>query len=238
MLTGHRLFEGETISDTLAAVLTKDVDWSRLPATTPSSIRQMLRRCLERDPTRRLRDIGEARIVLGDPSESPTLASTRRSAAVRADLPRACRCCGSRRRHRRVCSCGFLAAAAGERPVTVFQIGTPERLPLALVNRPAVSISQDGGTIVFVARRDGIPRLFVKRVRPGRAAQLDGTEGATGPVLSPDGRRIAFIANARLRLVDVDGGAVTDVMTVNDARGHAWRDDARLIVSAQPVARR
>jgi hypothetical protein len=67
MLAGHRLFDGETVSDTLAAVLTKDVDWTRLPATTPSSIRQMLRRCLERDPTRRLRDIGEARVLLGDP---------------------------------------------------------------------------------------------------------------------------------------------------------------------------
>ena len=235
MLTGRRLFEGETLSDTLAAVLTKDVDWAQLPAATPAAIRQLLRRCLERDPTRRLRDIGEARLLLGDPSGAATLASTgapqrsRRSAApLAAAAVLGAAIVGS--------AWAFWPRPVAERPVTAFQIGTPERLPLALVNRPAVSISQDGGTVVFVARRDGVSRLFVKRGGQAAPTQLDGTEGATGPVLSPDGRRIAFIANARLRLVNVDGGAVTEVMAVNDARGHAWRDDARLIISAQPVA--
>ncbi|MCU0506714.1 MAG: serine/threonine protein kinase, partial [Chloroflexi bacterium] len=61
MLTGRRLFEGETVSDVLASVLARDVDWSRLPAGTPASVRHVLARCLERDPRQRLRDIADAR---------------------------------------------------------------------------------------------------------------------------------------------------------------------------------
>ncbi|MEX2385626.1 MAG: serine/threonine-protein kinase [Thermoanaerobaculia bacterium] len=64
MLTGKRLFHGETVSDTLAAVLRADIDWETLPAGTPPAIRRLLERCLERDPKRRLRDVGEARIVM------------------------------------------------------------------------------------------------------------------------------------------------------------------------------
>ena len=68
MLTGKPLFEGETLSDLMAATLRQEIDWSALPAATPSSIRQLLRRCLERQPQRRLRDMGEARITLGEPA--------------------------------------------------------------------------------------------------------------------------------------------------------------------------
>ena len=66
MLTGRRLFEGETVSDTLAAVLKTDPDWAALPAGTPEAVRKLLRRCLERDTKQRLRDIGEARVALAD----------------------------------------------------------------------------------------------------------------------------------------------------------------------------
>ena len=93
MLTGRRLFDGETVSDTLAAVLTKDMDWSPVPATTPAPVRQLLRRCLDRDPTRRLRDIGEARVLLGDPGALMAPAALH-------DRPARSRLCGSRRRLR------------------------------------------------------------------------------------------------------------------------------------------
>jgi Tol biopolymer transport system component len=69
MLSGRRLFEGETVSDTLAAVLKTDPDWSALPAATPPHVRRLLQRCLERDAKRRLRDVGEARIALSEPAE-------------------------------------------------------------------------------------------------------------------------------------------------------------------------
>ncbi|MEK7330434.1 MAG: serine/threonine-protein kinase, partial [Candidatus Eisenbacteria bacterium] len=79
MLTGRRLFEGETVSDTLASVLKSDPDWRALPRETPARVRTLLKRCLERNPKLRLRDIGEARITLddamrGNPEEVPAQA--------------------------------------------------------------------------------------------------------------------------------------------------------------------
>ena len=68
MLTGQRAFRGETVSDTLAAILKEEPDWSQLPERMPADARQLLRRCLDRDPSTRLRDIGEARVLLGDPN--------------------------------------------------------------------------------------------------------------------------------------------------------------------------
>ena len=68
MLSGQRAFKGDDISDTLAAVLRQDIDWTALPASTPVSVRRLIARCLDRDARRRLRDIGEARIVLDDPA--------------------------------------------------------------------------------------------------------------------------------------------------------------------------
>ena len=76
MLTGRRLFDGETVSDTLAAVLKTDPDWRALPAGTPEAVRKLLQRCLERDAKQRLRDIGEARIALGDTSGLSTTSAT------------------------------------------------------------------------------------------------------------------------------------------------------------------
>ncbi len=235
MLTGHRLFEGETLSDTLAAVLTKTPDLDALPAATPPAIRHLVARCLQRDPIVRLRDIGEARLTLSatgaaDVASSPVITSRR---PVRFTTLLAAGLAGA----------VVGAAAWGLRPrpvvpapLTAFRITPPPGWSLALVNRPALSISRDANTIVFVARREGVSRLFVKRRADVEARALDGTDGATGPVLSPDGRRIAFIANARLRLVNVNGGAINDIMAVNDERGHTWRDDRRLIVSPQPVS--
>src|SRR5205814_8142461 len=69
MLTGKRAFQGHEISDVLAAVLRQDIDWTALPAGTPPSLRRLLERCLDRDPRTRLRDIGEARILLANPIE-------------------------------------------------------------------------------------------------------------------------------------------------------------------------
>src|SRR5262245_31959430 len=64
MLTGRKAFEAETISDTLVAVLTREPDWSALPASTPASVLRLLRRCLDRDPKRRLHDVADARLEL------------------------------------------------------------------------------------------------------------------------------------------------------------------------------
>ncbi|HYN44249.1 MAG TPA: protein kinase, partial [Thermoanaerobaculia bacterium] len=79
MLAGRRLFDGETVSDVLAAVLTREPNLGALPASTPPAVRQLVRRCLDRDPRHRLRDIGEARVLLEAPDAgSPLTAPARR----------------------------------------------------------------------------------------------------------------------------------------------------------------
>ena len=85
MLTGRRLFDGETVSDMLAAVLKREPDWNALPAATPPSVRRLLRRCLERNPKKRLHDIGEARIALEDALER--CPDDARRLALRSALP-------------------------------------------------------------------------------------------------------------------------------------------------------
>src|SRR5262245_39046375 len=75
MLTGRAVFAGDTITDVLAAIVTREPDWTALPATTPATIRRLLARCLEKDPKRRLRDIGEARLVIADATERESLST-------------------------------------------------------------------------------------------------------------------------------------------------------------------
>ena len=82
MLTGSRPFEGETVSDTLAAILRSDIDWAKLPAETPDELRRLLRRCLERDPENRLQDAGDVRLILAE-LEQDRLAPSRTTARRR-----------------------------------------------------------------------------------------------------------------------------------------------------------
>ena len=89
MLSGTRLFAGETVSDTLVAVLSRDPDWTSLPSALSPSVRTLLRRCLERDPKQRLRDIGEPRVTLGAPSGSGTVADPSAAPRQSGRLPRA-----------------------------------------------------------------------------------------------------------------------------------------------------
>ncbi len=85
MLTGGRAFDGEEVSDVLAAVLRKEIDWSALPVDVPAPLNELLRRCLERDPRRRLRDIGEARVILENPRAlEPVVASSPTAIAHRS----------------------------------------------------------------------------------------------------------------------------------------------------------
>jgi serine/threonine-protein kinase len=151
MLTGHRLFEGETVSDTLIEVATKEPDWHRIPATPGRNVQRLLRRCLAKDPKRRLRDIGEAWFLLEDAGEQ--------SEAPPADVALA-------PRHRRlpwivataVCAVAALALIPGnfihfrEEPpapeLIRFQIPAPEK---SIINTGPF-ISPDGRIIAFAAR--------------------------------------------------------------------------------------
>ena len=233
MLSGKRLFEGETVSDTLAAVLRQEIDWRALPATTPTEIRRLLGRCLERNPKSRLRDIGDARLVLDE------------AMAGRADEPAPARAAEPSRAPTRwpwllaAVATGALAAfgltrwlappaLAGSARTAHVSIALPPGYELGSSQLTPITISHDGSRIAFVGLKDGKNRIFVRALDEPEAKPLEGTEGGDGPFFSPDGQWIGFFADGKLRKVTVNGAAVETLADVTSHRGGDWADDGFL----------
>jgi serine/threonine protein kinase/Tol biopolymer transport system component len=203
MLTGVKLLAGETLSDTLAAVLTREPDWTRLPPSTPAGVRRLLARCLERDPRKRLRDIGDARADL-HPVQEP-------------EAPRS----APRRSIARLLPWGLTVLAlllagwalSGRRPssmpareVTHVDIDYPPAVEPILTTDGAIGISPDGRAILMTGWRDGVRRLFVRPLDRAEAIEIPGSSGALSGAFSPDGGSVVFIplsgAITRLSLTD------------------------------------
>jgi len=220
MLTGRRAFAGETLSDTVAAVLERQPDWTRLPGATAPGVARLLRRCLEKDPARRLHDIADARLEIED--------ALLPAGAVVESRPR--------RDHVRtallllILAAGTLAlgwwlrgrpdGARAERLPTYFTWSAPAGLAL---DSPAV-ISPDGRQIAFTARAgaEGPSRLFIRALHERDVRAIEGTQSAKQPFWSPDSRAIAYFARGRLMKVAIDGGAPVEICTAPDGRGGAW----------------
>ncbi|HMK93647.1 MAG TPA: protein kinase, partial [Thermoleophilia bacterium] len=228
MLAGARPFAGETVSDVLASVLARDPDWSRLPAL-PTRLMTLLQRCLERDPRRRLRDIGEARLVLAEPTIEAPVASA--GNGKRWLGPLACVCLLALQ--------ALLGALwyvlrrpTAEAAVLRYDVRTPGRTTLVIGFRPAVALSADGGRLAFVARDEGVPRLYARDRADAEARPISGTEGATEPVFSPDGAWLAFFTDNKLKKASLEGATVS-LMDVADPKGLDWPDSDRLVLAPQ-----
>ena len=126
-------------------------------------------------------------------------------------------------------------ASAAASPLTAFDILPGEKFTLNLIRYPAVDVSPDGSTIVFSATMDGVSRLYVRRRDDAEVRQLPGTDGASYPVFSPDGKWVAFSSNFEIRKVSLEG-LVVSVTKVGDARGVSWLDNEHLIYSPEPAA--
>ena len=203
MLTGTRMFSGETVSDVLARVLTAEPDWSTLPATTPSSIRKLLRRCLERKSKERLRDIGDARLEIKE-------AFSERDGEIR---PRATT--------RTPWFAVALAAMLGASLAFVWQRSTePERaerivrrstLPLSpaiyaagAISRDAgMALSPDGKLIVYVGGSETSRQLYLRPLDSLDATPVPGTKGASYPFFSPDAQWVGFRVGHELKKVSL-----------------------------------
>jgi serine/threonine-protein kinase len=237
MLTGRRLFEGATVSDTLAAVLKTDPDWSLLPKDTPPGVRRILRRCLDRDPKSRLRDIGEARVGLdARAADEPVILASpegrpRGVAAWVAVLG------------------ALLAALAGGvagrlAPRAESTLPQPTALFALETDRPLLSnswhgfsglaVSRDGQRIAYVAPDGAHERIFLRRLDSLDARALHGTEGASNPFFSPDGAWLGFFAGRMLKKISVDGGAPVTLAPARDNRGGTWTDGGEIVFSRDP----
>ncbi|HYV42469.1 MAG TPA: protein kinase [Thermoanaerobaculia bacterium] len=233
MLTERRAFTGETISDTLAAVLKTDPDWEALPPATPAAIRRLLRRCLQKDPSRRLRDVGDARIEIEEAAgEAPSNAARPAPA--------------SRRRLLAGLLAGFAigAVAAG---LIVFRLshgpsGVPMRF-VAVTNFSGMeiqpSLSPDGRSVAFVSNRDGVYDIWVGLVTGGRLVRItDDPNVESHPRWSPDGTTIAY---ARLKdsgfsdIWEVPALGGVSRRVVVDAIEPAWSPDGRSLAYSNPA---
>jgi Tol biopolymer transport system component len=245
LLAGRRLFEGETTSHTMADVLRADIDWSRLPASTPKPIRQLLERCLERDRKRRLQAIGEARIIIEDylanasPSGSRRVAIPAFAAPAKATrlpwLVAAVAVIGL------LGALGMLWRQRGGEPVLGLRADLKiSDAPLFTDVGSSIELSPDATRLVYVSGTTQVQQLYVRPLNQLDATKLsDGNTGSTSPYqpfFSPDGQWLGYVTASEMRKVPVSGGTPLTLTKVSRSRGASWSPDGTIIFAANPAS--
>lgn len=232
MLTGGKAFEGDDVTDTLAAIVRGEPDWTRLPADLSPAVRLLIERCLIKDRALRLADMSVTRFLMSGAADSLAGTGPSSAAAPAAPAPR-------RRIIPLVLATALLAVAAtfgltrwlapagstGAVAVTQASIVLPEGVELGSPMLLPVAISHDGTRIAFVGRKDGKNRICVRALNAPEATVLEGTEGGDGPFFSPDGQWIAFFAGSKLRKIAVGGAALQTLADAPTHRGGDWGHD-------------
>ena len=230
MLTGRKAFEGETVSDVLAAVLRADIDWAALPRETPASVRRVLRRCLDRDVKTRFHDVADARIEL---DEAPEPAGPAERIASAPGL-RAPWLLGI------VALALVLVAGVGwwralrSRPVAApspisFAVTLPATDQIPFDDMPVLDLSRDGTKLVFIADHDGRRQLYVRTRNRIDPTPVSGTDGASSPFFSPDGQWVGFFADGKLKKAPIEGGAAMALADAPNNRGGVWLEDDSIV---------
>ena len=237
MLSGEQTFGGETLTDTLAAVVRAEPDWGALPTTTPGEIRRLLRRCLTKDPKQRLRDIGEARIVLGEPYKE--VVDGKPSGVVPAPPPSAWK--------RFLPWTLVVLLSAGLGLIYVSRAPKAQSLLRSSINLPtgfsldrnnsSLALSPDGQRLVFAAAGDDGKgqQLWLRSLDSLTIQLLAGTSGATYPFWSPDGRYVGFFADQRLKKTEISSGTVQTLCDAVDGRGASWSRKDVIVFAPQPI---
>ena len=246
MLTGRRAFLRETMAETMTAILKEEPEEvTEINSRVPPQLQRIVSRCLEKKPERRFQsasDLGFAIEALSTPSGVRLDTAAALPAATESTLKEQL---FSNARLAWIVAAvlllGLLAAlplaisklrqTKPELPAIVrFDVQPPEKTALNMSRSPAITLSPDGTTMAFVGVSEGISRLYVRRRDDPAVRALAGTEGASDPVFSPNGKLIAFIADSALKKVPMDG-PVTSLVKVGDARGSSWASEETLVYS-------
>jgi Tol biopolymer transport system component len=228
MVTGKSMFEGETVSDTLAAVLRADIDLKHLPADTPPKVRRLLQRCLERDPKRRLRDIGDAWIELDAPD-------TPAGVAVAAPPPK-----------RAAWLPWTVAIALGGAGIVWGLLKQTPAPPRAVTRWQVpqkgfgvfVDLSRDGTRLAYTGGNINSLQIGVRMLDQFEGKMLPGTEGGFFPRFSPDGQWIVYSTTQnKIKKVPVTGGASITLCDGNFNQGGAWGPDDTIVYSPKGLWR-
>ena len=204
MLTGRTPFGGESVADALSSLVRDEPDWTRLPHGAGPRVRALMRRCLQKDPYQRLRDIGDGRLALDDvmTSGDPEDAHVTR---------------------------------AGEPLEWAFVVALPPGHWIPLDESPVLALSADARVLVFVAASSEGRRVFRRDLARLSVVPIAGTDGASGPFLSPDAKWVGFFAAGWLKRVSIDGGVATSLSEASTLpRGACWTPDNRIIFAPVP----
>jgi serine/threonine-protein kinase len=232
LLTGKQAFHGETFTDITAKILTGAPDWQALPTETPEQIRQLLRRCLQKDKALRLRDAGDARIEIEEALASP----------VTADLTTGASAKGIRALGRRevIIGVGTLLSGVAIGGVAVWNLKTaPASAPQLVISTvinlppgqqlagledgPAVALSPDGVHLAYVARQSGgTQKLYLRAMDSLEAKPIPGTDGAFNPFFSPDSQWLGFFVGQKVKKISVNGGAALTLGDASFPHGASW----------------
>jgi Tol biopolymer transport system component len=236
LLTGRAVHRGDTVSDTLAAVILREPDWDVLPASTPRSVRRVLERCLRKDPRSRLRDAGDARMLLeevvaGEAEAAPVAPGAARPTGRSWIWPVAAVAL--------VAGIGLgwvLRRPPAQAPVQRmhFRIAEPEGItagPLAL--------SPDGSYIVFsVVDDDGASYLWIRPLGSTQSRRLTDMSAATRPFWSADSSQIGFYSQGKLWRIGLEGGSPQPIGSVNEFYGATWNANGVILAGqAGPLLR-
>lgn len=229
-LTARRTFEGESVADVLGAIVKTEPRWELLPADTPPKVRELLGRCLQKDPRRRLRDIGDAWVAieeaLSEPAGPVTVPGGRRErtapvlvATLVALLATAVAVWSLLRTESKPVTRSVIPFAPGE------ELGVTDYVA-------SIAVSPDGGHVVYVAREAGSNgRLYLRALDQLDGMPIDGTEGAAAPFFSADGQWVGFHRDGRMMKVSVTGGAPVTIGQTGSFRGASWGPDDEIVFS-------
>ncbi|MGH9816767.1 MAG: protein kinase domain-containing protein, partial [Candidatus Acidiferrales bacterium] len=243
MLTGSRAFVGEDVSETLAAIIRGEPDWTALPLAPRHPIRTLLRRCLEKDAKRRLQAIGEARVTIEDYLANPSAAEAAAAADVTAPAPAGVKTARATRVAWAVAAVATIAALAlavvpfrrpAEEQRTVrAAIPPPEKVYFDFANSPyagPMALSPDGRLLVDAAHREEGQQILWLRAMDAIAAQpLPGTEGGSFPFWSPDSRTIGFFAGDKMKKIEAGGGPAITLCDASTGRGGTWNREGVIV---------
>ena len=223
MLSGKRAFDGEDVTDVLAHIVRGEPDWDALPKSLPPSLRSLIQRCLVKDRAQRLSDMSVVRFLLQEPAPAAPAArqgETRRrigwpvvaglvtiAVLVTAGIT------------------SFLSPASAPdaaTPLRRLSVVLPNGDVLSGLNFRPLAVAPDGGSVVYVATRNGASQLYRRALDGTEAVPLSGTDSARNPFFSPDGRWIAFFSIGQLKKVTVGGTGVQLIAAADDARGGCW----------------
>ncbi|MGD8809049.1 MAG: protein kinase, partial [Gammaproteobacteria bacterium] len=231
LLTGQRVFDGETSSRVLARVLERDPDWSLLPDSLHPRIQTLLRQCLEKNARRRRRDAGDVRLELESIAAAPAHDAHTRRVSVGSAMTWAAASIA-------------VAAIAGAAALYVKDTEAPAQQRVFDIVTPTTrqphefAVSPDGRYITFVASASPktiIQALYLRDLETGEANVIPGTEGARNPCWSPDSRSIAFVAGEYLQRVDLNAGYPTRLAPALNGIGCSWGENGQILFTPSAV---